>query len=303
VGHDLRGSHARSSTLAADIFRETPELRQVAHRVEAHARLDKHTPQVKIDDQIYYVAEGDLLLDGDEFDLHVLQRARSQDGSLVCPSTSAAVQTPTGLIGTVAGNRMARWSPDVVLRYCIISASFSEVAHYDMVRQNVSAATSEWEGVCGVSFEHALQWDGHPTPDTPANQIDPSLVFSVRCTGLPPDTIATAFFPTHPPARRKLFIDPVYFTSSLQYDPVGVFRHELGHILGFRHEHARGGAPSSCPGEDPRKAFDLTPYDPKSVMHYPCGGAGSYDFRITETDRDGAQKLYGPSWNDVMLVR
>ena len=43
-------------------------------------------------------------------------------------------------------------------------------------------------------------------------------------------------------------------------------RHELGHILGFRHEHIRSEANSSC---DEGGAFRaVTDYDQASVMHY-----------------------------------
>jgi hypothetical protein len=145
--------------------------------------------------------------------------------------------------------------------------------------------------------------DGHPNPTTPANDIDPSLVFTVRYLDAGGQFIAAAFFPTYPPARRRVLIDPSYFRPDLPFDPVGVLRHELGHVLGFRHEHIRSGAPSTCPEENTDEVVDLTAYDPKSVMHYFCGGVGSRDLRITDIDREGAQKLYGPPWESVTLVR
>ena len=105
--------------------------------------------------------------------------------------------------------------------------------------------------------------------------------------------IAAAFFPNDPPARRRVLIDPSFFDPDLQFDPVGGLRHELGHVLGFRHEHIRSGAPPACPQEDTFDTVDLTQYDPQSVMHYFCGGVGSPDLAITEVDRKGAQRVYG----------
>jgi hypothetical protein len=84
----------------------------------------------------------------------------------------------------------------------------------------------------------------------------------------------------------------------------GLLRHELGHMLGFRHEHVwaedQGGCSEAIEAED----FDitgrrLTAYDRGSVMHYAqCDGIAGTDHTITRTDGDGARKLYGmpASW-------
>ena len=104
--------------------------------------------------------------------------------------------------------------------------------------------------------------------------------------------IASSFFPSDPPDRRHMLIDPTYFTTS--FDKVGVLRHELGHVLGFRHEHIRNDAPPVCPNEPLWDTQVLSVYDPKSVMHYFCGGVGSHDLQITDLDRKGARMVYGP---------
>jgi hypothetical protein len=127
-------------------------------------------------------------------------------------------------------------------------------------------------------------------------------VFVVRHIDAGGQFIAAAFFPTYPPKRRRVLIDPSYFADDLGFDPVGVLRHELGHVVGFRHEHIRSGAPALCPQEDTTDTIDLTAYDPQSVMHYFCGGVGSRDLKITDVDRDGAQKLYGPPLSSLSLV-
>ena len=71
---------------------------------------------------------------------------------------------------------------------------------------------------------------------------------------------------------------------------LGLLRHELGHTLGFRHEHTRPEA-GTCFEDNNWRA--LTPYDSASVMHYPqCNGTSS-DLSMTATDRQGAVTLYG----------
>ena len=82
---------------------------------------------------------------------------------------------------------------------------------------------------------------------------------------------------------------------------LGVLRHELGHVLGFRHEHIRSGAPPGCPDEDVFGAIDLNDYDPKSVMHYFCGGVGNRDLVITAEDRTASQIVYGQPLTEFAL--
>ena len=113
------------------------------------------------------------------------------------------------------------------------------------------------------------------------------VTFIVRRYDSVSEYVAAAFFPNYAPARRYLNIDPSYFTTS--FDRVGVLRHELGHVLGYRHEHIRGVA--GCYQEDDQWR-PLTQYDPRSVMHYFCGGAGNLQLTLTELDRSGHRTLY-----------
>lgn len=66
--------------------------------------------------------------------------------------------------------------------------------------------------------------------------------------------------------------------------------HELGHTLGFRHEHTRPEAGTCFEDNNWRP---LTPYDSASIMHYPQCNGTSDDLSFTASDAAGVRALYG----------
>ncbi|WP_395819952.1 M57 family metalloprotease [Archangium minus] len=165
------------------------------------------------------------------------------------------------------------------LRYCI-SDTFG--TRKSAVVSALEAATSEWEAYADVNFIYAADQDS--TCTTTNNNV----VFDVRPvsgTGY----VARAFFPSSPRSSRNILIDSSAFVSSVPLR--GVLLHELGHTLGFRHEHTR---PEAGRCFEDKSWRDLTPYDRSSVMHYPqCGGTNdNLDF-LSDYDKEGAAVLYG----------
>lgn len=225
-----------------------------------------------IDNRILYVVEGDLLLDLDEL--------KVQYNRVNKPHQSRK------LVVVMDGGEPLRIENPENIRYSIIKQSFSEI-EYTKVCKYFEDAASDWKRVCNVNFVHVTEFDNRLRPtDNPAE-----LTFVVRKIGYSSDgLLASSFFPYDSKDQRKVFITPGFFTTS--FDKTGILRHEMGHILGFRHEHIRSGAPAICPHESTDFTLDLTQYDPKSVMHYFCGGAGTIDLKITQTDSIGASKIY-----------
>jgi Matrixin len=259
---------------------------------------------VIIDDQEFYRVEGDILLDEDQLQIYARQleaarqmremaRRASEEGFSLVGITEPPSPELTGIS---QGGKTVRWKPGLVLSYRVVRETFIDPMNYEVVVANMRQATADWEAICGVQFQHREELDNLPG-------VQPKgALFTVREIDTNGQVIAAAFFPNDPVSRRRVVIDPSYYGIDLEFDKVGVLRHELGHLLGFRHEHIRSGAPAACPGESLFNIVELTDYDPHSVMHYFCGNVGSRELKITDVDRTGAQKLYGPSFAGLRLV-
>ncbi|MFZ5892833.1 MAG: matrixin family metalloprotease [Myxococcota bacterium] len=178
------------------------------------------------------------------------------------------------------------------LSYCISQAYFG--SRYNTVVSSMQQAAAAWENVANVHFVHVNSLDGNCTNSS-------NVLFNVR--GPAPDGFAGyAFFPDWSRSDRELLLT---WQSTWDTNPrafIGVLMHELGHVLGFRHEHSR----SPTVNEDCEENLDglrgVTRYDSLSVMHYrSCPGStnttGAYF--MSQRDIEGAQALYEAPTNVI----
>lgn len=284
---------AADMTAAKRFLDANSEVREAVNSSPDFKKLQEKLRTVTIDGRAYHVAEGDLLLDEDQIVLYKAER----DALKQLNNLNVGVNAQSFLVGIQLGGKIVRWDPSLTLTYCVLRNTFGSDEEYNLVVKNMKAATGEWEATCGVRFQHV------ETLDTSSSLAPAGVLFPVRKIDSNGQFIAAGFFPNDPPDRRKLFIDPSYFAPNQAYNLVGVLRHELGHVLGFRHEHIRSGAPPECPHESTTGTFDFTKYDPHSVMHYFCGGAGSKELAITAVDLEGSQRVYGAPTTQSTFVK
>ena len=196
--------------------------------------------------------------------------------------------TPGALVVHQEGGQDAVWNSTQKkqLTYCV-STTFG--TRYQRVVTDMQDATAAWAKVGDVAFVHVVSQDASCTAS------NANVVFDVRPVNVNGQYLARAFFPNEPRPARNVLIDE----SSFQLQPnqpltlVGILRHELGHTLGWRHEHTRPESGTCFEDSDWRP---LTAYDGFSVMHYPqCNGGGDWSLTLTHLDKNGAACAYGPA--------
>lgn len=187
---------------------------------------------------------------------------------------------PDALIVHRSGGLDAAWNSTQKnnLTYCV-SNSFGN--HKSQVIAAIEAAGNQWEAAADIDFIHVPSQDGN------CRATNNSVVFDVRPTS-GASYLARAFFPNQGRSSRNVIIDSSAYNTVWSLE--NILAHELGHALGFRHEHTRPEAGTCFEDSSWRP---LTPYDSSSIMHYPqCNGSDN-DLTMTATDRVGAAALYG----------
>lgn len=208
------------------------------------------------------------------------------------------------------------------ISYCIKASHF---ANLSQIESDLAQATHDWERAANVRFFY------DPTNNGTCNDPDAAGVdFVVRDTSSSSAFGCSRLLPQELGCYGELDIDysvwpwpwtdavgnPVPITAvHPNLTLVGILRHELGHVLGLRHEHPfdpGGTAPGcnepqivQCPsGNCQLRGQLLTAYDVESVMHYPfCDGNAATAFQLTNFDGVGIRFLYGMpiAWNRPLI--
>ncbi len=202
------------------------------------------------------------------------------------------------------------------IKYCVSNLFQSSYAPFNKNQVVTDAATAmrDWEKVVNVRFRYISAQDSTCT-ETNSN-VDFAII-PITDAGVSGCAM-----------NKKMWNGPTlgcYNTAGIKVDggmlgmnyseidgvpsSIGVFRHELGHMLGFRHEHPWKPG-DQCTGEVPyleesdRTGRRLTDYDVQSVMHYTGGSCTptETEFVLSQLDGVGARSIYGMPTSWVMAV-
>eukprot|EP00164_Ancoracysta_twista_P005942 GFYU01008182.1.p1 GENE.GFYU01008182.1~~GFYU01008182.1.p1 ORF type:complete len:1209 (-),score=22.60 GFYU01008182.1:432-4058(-) len=213
-----------------------------------------------------------------------------------------------------------------------------------LLRSAMASATSAWASSCGVQFRYVPTADGECSPSS--DHIDFVLELSTgveilsmagwswkSMRNITPGVLyafavmhshtsrnsgtgriitqmrldAEAFFPDARKKHRRLIINDVAQVTFARTRALLI--HEVGHILGFRHEHLSAPEavvlPQWCRTGSATHLHRLSPYDPASVMAYTgCGGTQSVlapSFGLSHNDIQGCRAVYGPASNETVM--
>jgi Matrixin len=260
---------------------------------------------VQIASKIYFLTEGDILLTEDELrnrlftqsKYALLAKKKFKDNFNIAKIDSSKPIIINKDFQEIiisfdpVKNENIKWS-NFPIRFCINKSSFNVVPNgYETIKENFNKAIQDWTNLCNVKFEYVDEADNSSNAET--YHLD--FILTYHYSDASTDYVATSFYPNDSPDKRILFVFPKYWNTD--YDKVGVFRHEIGHILGFRHEQTSTSdlVPIDCRrrySEPLTPSFAVTEYDQESVMHYFCGGNGTRTMQFSAYDTVGITAIY-----------
>lgn len=294
---------------AFDVVEATTDpIRDPAQASAGFAAYLASLPTSSYEGRAYVLIEGDIAVPLD--DEATLLRAylggpgaglggHSTFGAVHAPESEADSATSSLVVVANAQGTPVIWPPAqrTNLTYCVSSAFGARRA---AMRAAMNDAGETWAAAGAVTFVEA------DVTSEACRLGNPAVLFVVEPPTaqeqreLPPGVLGFAFFPNSPAFQRRVVMFPSSFrTTDLL---LGVTLHELGHVLGFRHEFVadrfnnnRDPACREAPGFSGTTSVRLQDFvDNASIMNYPsCNGTGLFLPRLSPDDVAGMARVYG----------
>ncbi|KAF0327170.1 matrix metalloproteinase-11 [Colletotrichum asianum] len=185
---------------------------------------------------------------------------------------SNAKNKDLGAIMLGLAHECPRWMPGSVLKWVVMKEGFKTPADADYAAQHLNMACLKWNELnVGVTFEWV------------SNVVD--ATFALFHGGSHGNTLASAFFPNPNDISMMLVYNAAFSIPRWKANMWKMFMHELGHVLGLRHEFAM----DTATGEKREMfaAVQLGPPNDRSVMTY-----GREPPEVQESDVESTRKFY-----------
>ncbi|KAL2675535.1 hypothetical protein Neosp_011721 [[Neocosmospora] mangrovei] len=198
-----------------------------------------------------------------------VQKVEDQDGEIevpenvpICMTQKALPRnldnglTDNGFTNIMVGfdSECPRWVPGSVVKWAAWRQGFESQEDADYAAMQLAIAAEVWNKAdVGVTFEWV-----HLAKDA---------TFVLSHAGNGGGTLAMAFFPNSADLNSMLVFSGA-FHPDWKPHMWKIFTHELGHVLGLRHEFAIDGLPIYNIKAEKRGAVQLGVRDPNSVMTY-----------------------------------
>ncbi|KAF2789837.1 zincin [Melanomma pulvis-pyrius CBS 109.77] len=148
-----------------------------------------------------------------------------------------------------------RWTPGSVIRWAAWRQGFKDDEDANFAATHLQIAAERWNSLnIGVTFEWVA--------------LAKDATFVLCHGGSNGSTLAQAFYPNPNDLSYLLVYNAAFSLRGWKENMWKVFTHELGHVLGLRHEFAMDTNPKTGEVFEVQKAVQLGPRNESSVMVY-----------------------------------